>query len=101
MRRSKANRVKKSVENEIRNKFYEIIIKALEECGEDYDVLKVPVSVDSNSSNYRIAVPTCDSERNDVTVIVNVNVVRQDNRREEEYDCYDEHERWLENCKRE
>lgn len=101
MSRSKANRVKKSVEDGIRNKFYDIIIKALEECGEDYDVLKVPVSVDSNSKAYRIAVPTCDSERNEVTAIVSVNIVRPNQKREEEYDCYDEHERWLENCKRE
>ena len=93
-------RVKKEVEDGIRNKFYDIIEESLKNCGEDYDVLKVPISIDSTSKSYRLAIPTCDSERNDVTAIISVNIVRPNQKREEEYDCYDEHERWKENCER-
>ena len=92
--------VKKEVEEGIRNKFYDIIEESLKNCGEDYDVLRVPISIDSTSKSYRLAIPTCDSERNDVTAIISVNIVRPNQKREEEYDCYDEHERWKENCER-
>ena len=93
-------RVKKEVEDGIRNKFYDIIEESLKNCGEDYDVLRVPISIDSTSKSYRLAIPTCDSERNDVTAIISVNIVRPNQKREEEYDCYDEHERMKENCER-
>lgn len=100
MSRPRGERIKRSVEEHIRNKFYDIIEDALNNCGEDYEVLRVPVTTESNSPAYRIAIPTCDEERNDVTTLITVSIVRPNVKKPEDYDCYDEHQRWLDNCSR-
>lgn len=79
--------------NELREVFAQVIEKAL---GEEYDVLRVPLSADSTSDGFQLAIPTVDSEQNEKTVLVHISVPKG-SRNGDAYDPYEENERYKEN----
>ena len=79
--------------NEPREVFAQVIEAAL---GADYDVLRVPLSADSTSDGFQLAIPTTDSEQNEKTVLVHISVPKG-NRDGVPYDPYEENERYKEN----
>lgn len=79
--------------NELREVFAQVIESAL---GTDYDVLRVPLSADSTSDGFQLAIPTTDSEQNEKTVLVHISVPKG-NRDGVPYDPYEENERYKEN----
>ena len=79
--------------NELREVFAQVIESAL---GVDYDVLRVPLSADSTSDGFQLAIPTTDSEQNEKTVLVHISVPKG-NRDGVPYDPYEENERYKEN----
>lgn len=79
--------------NELREVFAQVIESAL---GADYDVLRVPLSADSTSDGFQLAIPTTDSEQNEKTVLVHISVPKG-NRDGVPYDPYEENERYKEN----
>ena len=79
--------------NELREVFAQVIEAAL---GTDYDVLRVPLSADSTSDGFQLAIPTTDSEQNEKTVLVHISVPKG-NRDGIPYDPYEENERYKEN----
>lgn len=79
--------------NELREVFAQVIEAAL---GADYDVLRVPLSADSTSDGFQLAIPTTDSEQNEKTVLVHISVPKG-NRDGVPYDPYEENERYKEN----
>ena len=79
--------------NELREVFAQVIEAALTT---DYDVLRVPLSADSTSDGFQLAIPTVDSENNEKTVLLHISVPKG-NRDGVPYDPYEEHERYKEN----
>ena len=79
--------------NELREVFATAIESAL---GNDYDILRVPLSADSTSDGFQLAIPTIDSEQNEKTVLVHISVPKG-NRDGVPYDPYEENERYKEN----
>lgn len=79
--------------NELREIFAQGIEKAFQN---DYDVLRVPLSSDSTSDGFQIAIPTVDSEQNEKTVLIHISVPKG-NRDGTPYDPYEENERYKEN----
>jgi hypothetical protein len=79
--------------NELREVFAQVIETALTA---DYDVLRVPLSADSTSDGFQLAIPTVDSENNEKTVLLHISVPKG-NRDGVPYDPYEEHERYKEN----
>ena len=79
--------------NELREVFAQIIESEL---SNEYDVLRVPLSADSTSDGFQLAVPTVDSENNEKTVLLHISVPKG-NRDGVPYDPYEEHERYKEN----
>lgn len=79
--------------NELREVFAQVIETAL---AEDYDVLRVPLSADSTSDGFQLAIPTTDSEQNEKTVLIHISVPKG-NRDGVPYDPYEENERYKEN----
>ena len=79
--------------NELREVFAQVIEKAL---GEEYDVLRVPLSADSTSDGFQLAIPTTDSEQNEKTVLVHISVPKG-SRDGIPYDPYEQNERYKEN----
>ena len=79
--------------NELREIFAVAIEQAL---GNDYDVLRVPLSADSTSDGFQLAIPTTDSEQNEKTILVHISVPKG-NRDGVPYDPYEENERYKEN----
>ena len=79
--------------NELREVFAQVIEKAL---GEEYDVLRVPLSADSTSDGYQLAIPTVDSEQNEKTVLIHISVPKG-SRDGTPYDAYEQNERYKEN----
>ena len=79
--------------NELREVFAQVIEKAM---GEEYDVLRVPLSADSTSDGYQLAIPTVDSEQNEKTVLIHISVPKG-SRDGTPYDAYEQNERYKEN----
>lgn len=79
--------------NELREVFAQVIEKAM---GEEYDVLRVPLSADSTSDGYQLAIPTVDSEQNEKTVLIHISVPKG-SRDGTPYDPYEQNERYKEN----
>lgn len=79
--------------NELRETFAQVIEAALIA---DYDVLRVPLSADSTSDGFQLAIPTTDSEQNEKTVLIHISVPKG-NRDGVPYDPYEENERYKEN----
>lgn len=79
--------------NELREVFAQVIEAALIA---DYDVLRVPLSADSTSDGFQLAIPTTDSEQNEKTVLIHISVPKG-NRDGVPYDPYEENERYKEN----
>ena len=79
--------------NELREVFAQVIEAALTV---DYDVLRVPLSADSTSDGFQLAIPTTDSEQNEKTVLIHISVPKG-NRDGVPYDPYEENERYKEN----
>jgi hypothetical protein len=79
--------------NELREVFAQVIEAALTA---DYDVLRVPLSADSTSDGFQLAIPTVDSENNEKTVLLHISVPKG-NRDGVPYDPYEENERYKEN----
>lgn len=79
--------------NELREVFAQVIEKAL---GEEFDVLRVPLSADSKSDGYQLAIPTVDSEKNEKTVLVHISVPKG-SRDGVPYDPYEQNEQYLAN----
>lgn len=79
--------------NELREVFAQAIEAALTA---DYDVLRVPLSADSTSDGFQLAIPTTDSEQNEKTVLIHISVPKG-NRDGVPYDPYEENERYKEN----
>ena len=79
--------------NELREVFAQVIEAAL---GADYDVLRVPLSADSTSDGFQLAIPTTDSEQNEKTVLVHISVPKG-SRDGVPYDPYEQNERYKEN----
>ena len=79
--------------NELREVFAQVIAKAM---GEEYDVLRVPLSADSTSDGYQLAIPTVDSEQNEKTVLIHISVPKG-SRDGTPYDAYEQNERYKEN----
>ena len=79
--------------NELREVFAQVIEAALTA---DYDVLRVPLSADSTSDGFQLAIPTTDSEQNEKTVLIHISVPKG-NRDGVPYDPYEENERYKEN----
>lgn len=79
--------------NELREAFAQEIEAAL---SADYDVLRVPLSADSTSDGFQLAIPTIDSEQNEKTVLIHISVPKG-NRDGVPYDPYEENERYKEN----
>ena len=79
--------------NELREIFAVAIEQAL---GKDYEVLRVPLSADSTSDGFQLAIPTVDSEQNEKTVLLHLSVPKG-NRDGVPYDPYEENERYKEN----
>ena len=79
--------------NELREVFAQVIEKAI---SEEYDVLRVPLSADSTSDGFQLAIPTIDSEQNEKTVLIHISVPKG-NRDGVPYDPYEENERYKEN----
>ena len=72
--------------NELREVFAQVIEAALTA---DYDVLRVPLSADSTSDGFQLAIPTTDSEQNEKTVLIHISVPKG-NRDGVPYDPYEE-----------
>lgn len=68
--------------------------------GEGMDVLRVPITEATTSTNYQLAIPTLDSEDNESTLLIKVVVPRRNRETKEEYDPYTENERYKENVDR-
>lgn len=79
--------------NELREIFAQVIEKTL---ASEYDVLRVPLSADSSSNGFQLAIPTVDSEQNEKTVLIHISVPKG-NRDGTLYDPYEQNERYLEN----
>ena len=79
--------------NELREVFAQVIEKTL---ASEYDVLRVPLSADSSSNGFQLAIPTVDSEQNEKTVLIHISVPKG-NRDGTPYDPYEQNERYLEN----
>ena len=79
--------------NELREVFAQVIESAL---GTDYDVLRVPLSADSTSDGYQLAIPTVDSEQNEKTILIHISVPKG-SRDGTPYDAYEQNERYKEN----
>ena len=79
--------------NELREVFAQVIEKAL---NDDYDVLRVPLSADSTSDGFQLAIPTVDSEQNEKTVLIHISVPKG-SRDGTPYDAYEQNERYKEN----
>ena len=79
--------------NELREIFAVAIEQAL---ANDYEVLRVPLSADSTSDGFQLAIPTVDSEQNEKTVLIHISVPKG-NRDGTPYDPYEQNERYLEN----
>lgn len=91
---------KKSVQvlnNEIRMKYLDLLEKFLTENGEE--VLRVPVSENSKSRNYNLAMPTVDEEGNEKAIIIAFTVPTGSRKSEEPYDVYEANEAYLTNVK--
>ena len=78
--------------NELREVFAVAIEQAL---ANDYEVLRVPLSADSTSDGFQLAIPTVDSEQNEKTVLLHISVPKG-NRDGVPYDPYEENERYKE-----
>lgn len=79
--------------NELREIFAQVIEKTL---ASEYDVLRVPLSADSSSNGFQLAIPTVDSEQNEKTVLIHISVPKG-NRDGTPYDPYEQNECYLEN----
>ena len=79
--------------NELREDFAQVIEAVL---AADYEVLRVPLSADSTSDGFQLAIPTVDSEQNEKTVLIHISVPKG-NRDGVPYDPYEENERYKEN----
>ena len=79
--------------NELREIFAVAIEQAL---ANDYEVLRVPLSADSTSDGFQLAIPTVDSEQNEKTVLLHISVPKG-SRDGVPYDPYEENERYKEN----
>ena len=79
--------------NELREVFAQIIESEL---SNEYDVLRVPLSADSTSDGFQLAIPTVDSEQNEKTVLIHISVPKG-SRDGTPYDAYEQNERYKEN----
>ena len=79
--------------NELREVFAQVIEKAM---GEEYDVLRVPLSAGSTSDGYQLAIPTVDSEQNEKTVLIHISVPKGSSDGTP-YDPYEQNARYNEN----
>ena len=79
--------------NELREVFAQVIEKTL---ANEYDVLRVPLSADSTSDGFQLAIPTVDSEQNEKTVLIHISVPKG-SRDGTPYDAYEQNERYKEN----
>lgn len=79
--------------NELREVFALAIEQALMN---DYEVLRVPLSADSTSDGFQLAIPTVDSEQNEKTVLIHISVPKG-SRDGTPYDAYEQNERYKEN----
>ena len=79
--------------NELREVFAQAIEQTL---ANDYEVLRVPLSADSTSDGFQLAIPTVDSEQNEKTVLLHISVPKG-NRDGLLYDPYEENDRYKEN----
>lgn len=81
----------------LNNELRDILAQQVEAClGESYDVLRVPLSADSISDGFQLAIPTVDSEQNEKTVLIHFSVPKG-SRDGIAYDPYEENERYKEN----
>ena len=79
--------------NELREVFATAIESAL---GNDFEILRVPLSADSASDGFQLAVPTIDSEHNEKTVLIHISVPKG-SRDGTPYDPYEQNERYRDN----
>ena len=79
--------------NELREVFAQAIETAL---GAEYEVLRVPLSADSTSDGFQLAIPTIDSEQNEKTVLIHISVPKG-SRDGTPYDPDEENKRYKEN----
>ena len=79
--------------NELREVFAALIEEALHD---NFDVLRVPLSTESTSDGYQLAIPTVDSEQNEKTVLLHISVPKG-SRDGIPYDPYEENKRYKEN----
>ena len=78
--------------NELRDAFAQIIEATFKD---DYDVLRVPLSAESTSDGYRLAIPTVDSEHNEKTVLIQISIPKG-SRDGTPYDPYEENTKYNE-----
>ena len=64
--------------------------------GNDFEILRVPLSADSASDGFQLAVPTIDSEHNEKTVLIHISVPKG-SRDGTPYDPYEQNERYRDN----
>lgn len=91
---------KKSIQvlnNEIRMKYLAMFEEFLTEKGEE--VLRVPVSENSKSRNYNLAMPVCDEEGNEKAIIIGFTVPTGSRKTDEAYDVYEANQTYLANVK--
>lgn len=64
---------------------------------EDYEVLRVPLTDNSSSNAFRLALPTLDEDSNEATICIACAATKK-KRDGTDFDPYDENQRYLENC---
>lgn len=87
-------KTKTALRTALRNSYLEIVEKHLND--EGIETIRVPLSSESLSDGYQLAVPALDEERNEETVLIYISVPRG-TRNGEPYNPYEEHERYKEN----
>lgn len=94
----KTTKTRPVLDDEMRNALLDKLEVFL--AGEGMDVLRVPITEATTSTNYQLAIPTLDSEDNESTLLIKVVVPRRNRETKEEYDPYTENERYKENVER-
>lgn len=84
------------LDTKLKKIFYDMIENLITN-NDEYECLRVPVSENSESENYRLAIPTTDEEHNEKTILIEVSVPRKKRDTKEDFDAYSEHDRYNEN----
>lgn len=83
------------LDRELVNKYYDNLTRYFEDNGEE--VITVPITAESLSTGYKLALPVVDSDGNEKTLLVHVMVARN-HRDGTEYDPYAQHTLLMDNA---